>query len=143
MTYHDMAEELARYGNELLDDLDMGALPASTRRDSKLRSAAALIVRAAELVLELDTTPECAAEVRALTDLCACLRDRGDHMADFPHGSEDGECPAFRSVRPLASPRSRCPRGSWYRLQTPPHICCLAGGRHPQAYRAARRGLPA
>jgi hypothetical protein len=37
-------------------------------------------------------------DVRALDALCVCGEDRGDHLVEPPHGSEDGCCPAFRSA---------------------------------------------
>ena len=103
--YHDIAEVFAEYAAEI--DEDAGELAPMTRRRRTLEGAAALILRAAELLLELDVGPELAAEVRALEALCQCGHDRGDHFVDAPHacdgvrldvepGQFDCDCKGFR-----------------------------------------------
>jgi hypothetical protein len=82
---------------ELALELQEIAIASPHTRD--VDAAAAYLMLAAEKLLELDPSPELAAEVLALQALCLCGRDRGDHLAEPPHASEDGTCEAFAPVR--------------------------------------------
>lgn len=81
-TYHELAELLVAEAAELADELQGEPLPS---RQRKILVAFRHLHRAAELVLELDPSPELSAEVLALQTLCLCGHDRGDHGAEAPH----------------------------------------------------------
>lgn len=86
-TYRKLGEIVA----EIALDLQEG-LAEPPPRARKLEAACDYLMRAAELLLELDPSPELAAEVRALEALCLCGHDKGDHGVEAPHLCE-GICP--------------------------------------------------
>jgi hypothetical protein len=83
--YYEIAEALVDLSEELRGSNDDHE-PAAVNR--KIEGAAGYMLRAAELLLELDVGPELAEEVRALAALCECGHDQGDHMVEAPHVCE-------------------------------------------------------
>lgn len=104
-TYQELAELLVAEANTLLDELDDRGEVLPTR-ERKLLQACGHLHRAAELVLELDPSDSLTAAVRALSDLCLCGHDRGDHETKAPYRCEpyydnECDCPGYAPARPM------------------------------------------
>lgn len=88
---------LANLERDLATDVEIGDL--SGEPGALLRDARAHLVDAIVALEELELSLPLAAEVAALAELCACGRDRGEHMTEAPHPSEDGACAGFARPR--------------------------------------------
>jgi hypothetical protein len=100
MNYDATGAELAEIALLLQESIECPDLstPRAAADRRRVDVAAQHVIRAAELLLEVDAPP-LAPEVEALSILCQCGLDLGDHLVELPHASEDGQCQGFAPAR--------------------------------------------